>query len=148
MKHLALAAAGAVIVGLTACSHSTAAPAAASASNRPATPQASCGQQYATWEHGNGKGVIAALHAVSVASMAGNPQVLTAQLKKARPTVARAVRYPVPACADPRDYWSVLLMHVSAATASNSSAASVQAAMKDVPKIERELTAELNALPQ
>ncbi len=147
MKHLALAAAGALIVGLTACTHSTAPP-AASASHRPATPPVSCGQQYATWEHGNGKGVIAALNAVSVASLAGNPHVLTAELEKARPTVARAVRYPVPACADPRDYWSVLMMHVSAAAASNSSAASVQASMKDVPKIERELTAELNALPQ
>jgi hypothetical protein len=74
--------------------------------------------------------------------------VLTVALKKARPAVARAARYPVPACADPRGYWSVLLMHVNAAMASTGSASSVRAAMKDVPKIENELTAEIQATAQ
>jgi hypothetical protein len=147
MKYLALAAAGVVLAGLAACSHA-AAPTAMSASHRAVTAPVSCSQQYAVWEHGNGKGLIAALNAVSAASTVGDAQVLTTELEKARPTVAKATRYPVPACADPRNYWSVLLMHMTAATASNSTAASVQAAMKDVPKIAQELTAELNTISE
>ena len=96
----------------------------------------SCAQQYQTWAHGRGTGLVATLHAVSVASTAGDPKVLTVTLKKAKPAVARAARYPVPACADPRGYWSVLLMHVNAAVASTSSASSARAAMKGVPAIE------------
>jgi hypothetical protein len=103
----------------------------------------SCSQQYQAWEHGPGKGLIAAIHAVSVAGTAGDSQVLTVTLEKARPAVARGARHPVPACADPRGYWSVLLMHVNAAVASKGSALSVRAAMQDVPRIENELTAEL-----
>ena len=144
MKRIALAAAGAAVVGLTACSH-TAAPAAAPASHGtvPAVAPVSCSQQYRTWNHGQGKGLMAALNAVSSADTAGDTHVLTAALRKARPAVARAARHPVPACADPRGYWSVLLMHVSAAAASTGSAASVRAAMTNVPKIERNLIAEL-----
>ena len=144
MKRIALAAAGAAVVGLTACSH-TAAPAAAPASHGtvPAVAPVSCSQQYHTWNHGQGKGLMAALNAVSSADTAGDTHVLTAALRKARPAVARAARHPVPACADPRGYWSVLLMHVSAAAASTGSAASVRAAMTNVPKIERNLIAEL-----
>ena len=143
MKRIALAAAGAAVVGLAACSHA-AAPTAASASHRTVTAApVSCSQQYATWEHGQGKGLIAALNAVSSAGTAGDTQVLTAALKKAGPAVARGARHPVPACADPRGYWSVLLMHVNAAVASRGSASSVRAAMTDVPKIEHKLIAEL-----
>ena len=86
------------------------------------------------------------MHAVSVASTAGNPEVLTTTLKKARPDVARATRYPVPACADPRGYWDVLLMHVNAAVGSTHSSSSARAALKGVPAIEKELTAELHAV--
>ena len=74
------------------------------------------------------------------------PQVLTATLNKTRPAVSRAARHPVPACADPAGYWDVLLMHVTAAAASTGSASSMRAAMKGVPKIEHQLTAELKAL--
>lgn len=146
MKRLALAAASAAVVGLTACSH-TAAPTAASASHSTITSAmpVSCSQEYQTWEHGKGKGLIATFRAVSAASAAGDPQVLTAALKKARPAMARAARYPVPACADPRGYWIVLLMHMDAAVASKGPASSVRAATKDVFKIEQELTAELKA---
>ncbi len=146
MKRIVLAAAGAALIGLTACSGGGA-PAAAPGN---APVPVSCGQQYQTWEHGQGAGLITltAIHAVSVASTAGNPKVLTVALKKARPAVARAARYPVPACADPRRYWSVLLMHVNAAVASTGSASSMRAAMKDVPKIEQELTAEIQAIPR
>ena len=104
----------------------------------------SCSQRYQAWNQGPGKGVISALHGVSVADTNGNRQALTVALKKAKPAVTQAARHPVPACADPRGYWSVLLMHVSAAVAGNGSASSVQAAMEDVPKIENELAAELN----
>jgi hypothetical protein len=143
MKRIALAAVGAAAaVGLTACSH-PAAPAAVPASPTVRHTLASCHQQYATWRQGPGKGILAALHTVSVASSAGDAHVLTVTLEKARPTVARATRHPVPACADPRGYWSVLLMHLTAAAASSSSAADARAAMKNVPQIERKLTAEV-----
>ena len=106
----------------------------------------SCAQQYQTWEHGRGTGLVATLHAVSVASTAGNPEMLTTTLKKARPDVVRATRYPVPACADPRGYWDVLLMHVNAAAGSKGSASGARAALKGVPAIEKKLTAELHAV--
>jgi hypothetical protein len=141
MKRLALATATAAAVGLTACSHAST-PIAAHPSQAPRV-QVSCSQQYKTWHQGPGKGLLAAFHAVSVADTAGGPRVLTAALKKARPTVARATRHPVPACADPRGYWSVLLMHLTAAAASSSSAADARAAMQNVPQIERKLTAEV-----
>ena len=142
MKRIVLAAAGAAVIGLTACSGGGA-PAAAPG-NAPAP--VSCAQQYQAWEHGQGNGLAAVLQSVSVASTAGNPEVLTAALEKAKPDVARAARYPVPACADPRGYWSVLLMHVNAAVGNTGSASSARAALKGVPAIERELTAELHAI--
>ena len=147
MKRITLAAAGAAVVGLTACSN-TAAPPAAPASHETASAvrtTVSCSQQYHTWKRGQGQGVIPALHAVSVAGTAGDPQALTIALKKAGPVVAKATHHPIPACADPRGYWDVLLMHVNAAVASRHSPSSVQAAMKGVPKIEHELTAEVKS---
>jgi hypothetical protein len=149
MKGLALAAAGAAVIGLTACSHS-AAPGAAPASHGSGTPipPVSCSQQYTTWKHGQGKGLIAALHAVSSAETAGDAQVLTAALDKAKPAVARAAHHPIPACADPRGYWDVLLMHVNAAVASKGSAASARAAMQGVPNIEHNLIAEVKRTAQ
>jgi hypothetical protein len=143
VKRIALAAAGTAVVGLTACSY-TATP---TASHGTVSVPVSCGQQYQAWNNGPGKGLVAALQAVSVAGTAGKPQALTVALKKAGPAVARGSRHSVPACADPRGYWSVLLMHVNAAVASKGSVSSAQAAMKDVPKIENELTAELKGLP-
>jgi hypothetical protein len=145
VKYLALAAAGAVIVGLAACS-SAAAPPSASTSHRTLGPPVSCSQQYATWEHSNGKGLIAALNAVSSAVTVGDTQALTAALKKAGPAVAKGARYPLPVCADPRGYWDVLLMHVNAAVASKGSSSNVRAAMKDVPKITQSLTTELKQI--
>jgi hypothetical protein len=70
---------------------------------------------------------------------------LTVALKKARPVVAKATHHPIPACADPRGYWDVLLMHVNAAVASRHSLSSVRAAMKGLPKIEHELLAEVKS---
>ena len=54
----------------------------------------------------------------------------------------------MPACADPRGYWIVLLMHMNAIADSKGSVSSKQAALKGVPKIEQELTAELKATVQ
>lgn len=138
MKRIALVLASAAVVGLTACTN-TAAPAATGGT---VSVPVSCGQRYQAWNNGPGKGLIATFDAISVAGTAGNPKVLTAALGKARPTITRAGRDPVPACADPRGFWSVLLMHVNAA-ASTGSAASMRAAMKDVPSIEHQLAAEL-----
>jgi hypothetical protein len=149
MKGLALAAASAAVIGLTACSHNSA-PSAAPASHGTGTPIApvSCGQQYRTWKHGQGKGLMSALNDVSSAATAGDGQVLTAALEQAKPAVARAARHPIPACADPRGYWSVLLMHVNAAVASKGSASSVRAALQDVPKIQHKLTTEVKQTAQ
>jgi hypothetical protein len=145
LKRIILAAAGAAVTGLTACSH-TVAPTAAHASLGSVRVPVSCSQQYNAWKHGQGKGLIAALDAVSSAGTAGDTRVLTATLKKTRSAVSRAARHPLPACADPRGYWDVLLMHVTAAAANTGSASSVRAAMKGVPKIEHQLTAELKAV--
>ncbi len=103
----------------------------------------SCRQQYHTWALGQGKGLIATLGAVSSASKARDVHVLAVALEKARPAVARAARHPIPACADPRGYWDVLLMHVNAAATSKGAAASARAAMKGVPEINHMLVAEL-----
>jgi len=135
----------AAAAGLTACSHA-AAPAAAPASQPSVRVPVSCSQQYNTWAHGQGKGLIAALDALSSAQTAGNTKVLTATLNNTRPALSRAARHPVPACADPAGYWDALLMHVTAAAASTGSASSMRTAMKGVPQIEHQLTAELKAL--
>jgi len=142
---LIVAGAAAAVAGLTACSHS-AAPTAAAAGSPSVRVPVSCGQQYSTWAHGQGKGAVAALDAVSSAETAGDTTVLTAALKKNSPAISRAARHPVPACADPRGYWDVLLMHVTAAAANTSSGSRMHAAMQGVPKVEHELTAELKAL--
>ena len=145
MKSLALAAAGAALLGLAACSQ-TAAPTAATATHRALRVPISCGQQYRTWQNGPGEGLIAALHAVSVAGTAGNAHVLTVALRRAQPIVVIATRHPMPACADPRGFWTVLLMHVNAAVAGRHSPSSVGAAIKGMPEIERELTAEVRQM--
>jgi len=154
LKRIILAAVGAAAAGLTACSNAaapatpatSATPAAASASHGSARVPVSCSRQYNIWEQGQGKGLIAALDAVSSAVTAGDTQVLTSTLNETRPAIARAARHPVPACADPRGYWDVLLMHVTAAAATKGSASNAQAAVKDVPEIQHQLTAELKQL--
>src|SRR5262249_60550476 len=92
LKRIALATVGAAVVGLTACSN-TAAPAAAPArhgtTSATRTP-VSCSQQYHTWTHGQGKGLIAALHGVSVAGTAGAPHELTGTLRKAETVLFKA----------------------------------------------------------
>ena len=142
MKRIILAAAGAAVVGLAACGHS-ASPTAAPTSHASVRVPVSCGQQYNTWRHGSGDGLLATLGAVSSAETAGDTQVLTATLNRTRSAVSWAAHHPVPACADPRGYWDVLLMHVTAAAANTRSASSMRAAMKNVPEVEHQLTAEL-----
>ena len=149
MKGLALAAASAAVIGLTACSHNTA-PSAAPASHGTGTPIApvSCGQQYRAWNHGEGKGVMDALNAVTSATTAKNARALTAALHQARPAVAKAARHPIPACADPSGYWNVLLMHVNAAVSTKASASNVHAALQEVPKIHNQLVDEVKQIAQ
>jgi hypothetical protein len=142
LKRIILAAAGAALVGLAACGHS-ASPAAAPTNHASLRVPVSCSQQYNTWKRGPGKGLIAALDAVSSAETASDTQALTATLKSTKSAVSWATHHPVPACADPRGYWDVLLMHVTAAAANTHSASSMRAAMKNVPEVEQQLTAEL-----
>jgi len=159
VKRIALAAAGAVVAGMAACSH-PAAPTSVSGNHGTSSAQSgggsatgsggssvpvSCGQRYHAWVSGAGKSLLATFHTVSVAAMTGDSQALTVALEKAKPAVTGATLHPVPACADPRGYWGVLLMHVNAAVSGHPSTPSVQAALKDVPAIEHALTAELNS---
>ena len=102
-------------------------------------------EKFQAWDHGAGNGLIATFHTVSVAATTGYLKILTVALKKAKPAVARGASHPVPACADPAGYWSVLLMHMNAAVASTGSASGARAALKGVPAIEKRLTAELQA---
>lgn len=141
MKRIAFAAISTAVAGLAACSHADA-PTTAPASHHAVIVPVSCRHQYRAWAGSQGKGLVATLDSISSAEAAGNTRILTADLRKSRSAVAQAARHPVPACADPRGYWNVLLMHVTAATGSHGSAA-VQAAMKDVPAITRELDSEL-----
>ena len=162
MKRIALVVAGAAAVtGLAACSHTTASsisspstqPVIHSTSTSSPSPQpvvhstsvVDCIQQYNTWKDGNGKGIVATLTAVSSADKAGDTQALLTALKKAKPAIARAARYPIPVCADPKGYLEILLMHVNAAASANS-VSTLQAAMKGVPEIDRNLMAELNRI--
>lgn len=144
MKRIIPVVAVAAAFGLTACTHA-AAPAAAVSNSPTIRVPVSCGQQYDTWSSGPGKGLIADLDAISSAVTAGDTRVLKATLKKDKSAVSWAARHPVPACADPRGYWDVLLMHVTAA-ANTSSTSVIRAATKGMPAIERQLTAELQTL--
>jgi hypothetical protein len=140
MRRLALAAAGAALLVLTACNDS----AAPSAAPKPAHAPVSCAHQYRAWAHGAGTDVLGALNGVSSATTAGNSRALTTALKQAKPAIAKAARHPIPACADPRGYLDVLLMHVNAAAGGGEApAASVRAAMQDVPRIHHQLLAEV-----
>jgi hypothetical protein len=147
MKRLAMAAAGAAVMTLTACGGHSAAPSGAAAggatSNGGATAPVSCHQQYRQWTNGKGKGVMDVLSRVSSAATAGNGKALTSALKQAKPAVTQATRHPIPACADPRGYWPVLLMHVNAAAAGKGTASSARAALQGVPKVMNELTADV-----
>jgi hypothetical protein len=147
---LAVGAVIAALAGLAACTHA-AAPGSAHPGQQPSGQRTAalpltCAQQYSAWANAGGNGVLAALRAVSVAEAAGNAQALTVALRAARPAVAQAALHPVPACADRRGYWTVLLMHVNAAAGAAGSASSTRAALTGVPAIEQELTAELKSV--
>jgi hypothetical protein len=145
VKRIILIVAGAAAAGLTACSGNAAAPTAAAPAGHKTVVRvpASCGEQYSAWAHGRGKGLVAAVDAVSSAATAGDPHALKAALKKARTAVASAARHPMPGCADPRGYWYVLLMHVNAAAAKGTTPSSIRAALTGVTHIQHQLTAEL-----
>ena len=150
MKALAIAAACAAVIGLTACSHS-ATPKAASTNHGTGAgtvAPVSCGQQYRAWNHGEGNGVMDALNVVTSATTAKNARALTAALHQAKPAVAKAARHPIPACADPSGYWNVLLMHVNAAVSTKASASNVHAALQEVPKIHNQLVYEVKQIAQ
>jgi ABC-type Fe3+ transport system substrate-binding protein len=142
LKRIAFTA-GAAFVLLTACSQSTSHTAAPASRTGTHIAPVSCGQRYQAWKEGQGKEILAKLKAVSTAGTVGNTKVLMDALENAKPAVARAADHPIPACADPQGYWTVLLMHVNAAAASRGTPSSVRAAMQDVPMIERQLTTEV-----
>ena len=149
MKPFALAAvtAGAV-VALAACSHgaaTSAAPTSAATVTRSAAP-VNCPAQYHAWRRGPGRQLVTAIGAVGSASTAKDVPARTAALKKAGAMIARAARYPMPACADPQGFWTALVMHVNAAAGSTGPASgrkSITRALKGVSALQRELSAEL-----
>jgi len=150
MKASALFAAGAAVIGIAGCTHGAAAHSTSPASQGTRTPitPVSCTDQYRTWIHGEGKGVMDALGAITSAATAGHAHMPTAALKQARTAVTTGAKHPIPACADPRGYWSVLLMHVNAAVSGRGPASSAQAAIRDVPEIHHQLLVEVKQLAQ
>jgi hypothetical protein len=159
MRRLALAAAATATVGLSACTHGAARHGAeagigtgtgtdAGASRSAAIVPVSCGQQYRAWSHGEGKGLMKILDAVTSATTTRDGKVLAAKLKQAGPAVTKAAHHPIPACADPRGYWTVLLMHVNAAATGKGSASAVRAAIQDIRSIHHELIAEVKQTAQ
>jgi hypothetical protein len=147
LLRLVAGAAGAVVL-LTSCSQTsrTSTPQASPAHTIHAAVLVNCPKLYDSWKAGSAKEIIAAVNAVASASLVNEIQVQVAALKKAEPAVGTAGNYPIPACADPKGYWTALLLHVNAAAASvNKSAgtASITVALKSVPLLERELNAEV-----
>ena len=105
-----------------------------------------CPKEYEAWTRGPARDLLSALNAVDSANAAGDTSALVVALKQTSPAVGEAAHSPMPACADPKGYWTALLMHVNAAASTGASGArpaSVTVAMKGVPKIERELRTEL-----
>lgn len=142
---LAVAVAVAVVVALvaTACSHPapTRTTHAATGSSAVTVP-VSCRQQYREWNRRTGSGLVEALAAVTSAATGRHGKWHT-KLTRVHGAVERASRHPIPACADPRGYWDVLLMHVTAAVSGAHSRSTFRAAVQDVPHIRRQLVAEV-----
>jgi hypothetical protein len=150
MKPLALAAASAAVVLLAACSqaHPTSATPARHATVTHSAVLVNCPLKYKAWKQSPAKKLVSALKTFDSAGAVEGSPALTAALKKAGRAVLSAERYPIPACADPKGYWTALLMHVNAAAnnaGSGSESASTSLALKAVPGIERKLTAELKS---
>jgi hypothetical protein len=149
MKPLALlATAAAAVVGLAGCSHA-AAPSAAHVTRRAVVHPASlvnCPKEYNAWKKGPAGKLTGTLNSVTQASSAGDTSALAAALKKAGPAVVTAARYPMPTCADPKGYWTALMMHVNAAASSLRSepgSTSARLALRGMGKLEHDLSAEL-----
>ncbi len=157
MKLVTLLAATASAAALAACSHSPGTPAAQPSSGTSGSPSSastlagtvhriSCPQRYQAWEKGAGSKAMAAVNAVDSAIAAHDVNAEIAALKVAAPAINNVAGHPIPACADPKGYWSVLLLHINAAANSAESTAgttSVTVALKGVPQLKRQLTAEL-----
>lgn len=149
MRTRAVAAvAAAAVVGLAGCTSSgghgraRAAGPPAGSSHALRVP-VGCADQYRGWVRGEGKGVMTALDTVAAAARGSDGRALKHALTQARPAVVRGTAHPIPACADPRGYWDVLLMHVNAAVSGQASGAGLRAALQDVPKIHRQLVIEV-----
>jgi|SRR5580698_3301178 hypothetical protein len=148
MKPLALLAAAGALTALAACSSHTSTTAATKHRTVDTHPAVlvNCPKEYEAWTRGPARDLLSALNAVDSANATGDTSALVVALKQTTPAVDKAARSPMPACADPKGYWTALLMHVNAAASTGASGArpaSVTVAMKGVPKIERELRTEL-----
>jgi len=102
-----------------------------------------CAEQYRGWMSSEGKGLMTALDSVAAAAGSARGPALEHALRQAQPAVARAAAHPIPACVDPRGYWTALLMHVNAAVSGQASGAGLRAALRDVPELHRQLVIEV-----
>ncbi len=144
------AAAVAAVAVLSACSQAPTASATHPASQTPApstsaSPAArvSCPRLYRAWRLGPARKFAASLAELG-SSSAGQDLVI---VRRERAAIASAARSPIPPCADPKGYWTALLMHISAVESGTNSAAgrkSDELAMKIVPTLGRKLRAELS----
>lgn len=159
MKPLALLAAVGAVAILAACSQTSRTSATQTSPAKQTSPAnvtrppalVNCPQLYDNWKNGAAKKTIAAVNAVASAISANDISAEIAAVKKAAPAVDTAASHPIPACADPKGYWDALLLHVNAAVGSVKSAtgrASIMVALKGVPQLEHELSAEVKRTAQ
>jgi hypothetical protein len=153
-----LAAAIALVTGCGATAPPPASQAGASASTTPSASAAastppSCHQQYKTWQDGParplGKQIVPALKKVDTAATSEDIPELNSALKAAGDIARRLTAYPMPACADPKGYWTKMLRYLQAAgdNASTSSGLAglitAMAPLEKVPAVENKLEAEI-----
>jgi hypothetical protein len=140
----------AAVVALTACG-THAATTSSTAAAPATTAAASCHDQYQAWKTGAGKAKAKQLvKALDSLQSAGEDLVLMTDALKRSARIAHQLQaYPIPRCADPAGYWRKTLADIRAggdnASTSSGLAAVIlaMAPLKEVPPLERKLTAEL-----
>ena len=112
-----------------------------------------CRRLYQAWQRGPARTELSqflpALGALEEVDSGQDFPAITAAAEKAAQPAGQLIRYPVPACADPADYFAQILDTVRTAAAGASTAASQSvlmqalAPLKSVPTLESEFIAEV-----
>jgi hypothetical protein len=123
------------------------------AATQSATAPPSCHQLYKTWQYGPPRAlsgqIVPALRKVEAAGKLEDIPELNSALKHAGHIAQRLVAYPMPACADPKGYWTRTLGYLKAAgdNASTSSGLAgllmAMAPLEQVNAVENNLGTEL-----